>query len=44
MTADAEKPRHLAAVPENHCLVHAESYVTTCRGCRADEIATEESA
>jgi hypothetical protein len=26
---------------DRHCLVHAETYTTVCRGCRADQIAAE---
>ena len=38
-----QQRRALTVVRETrHCLVHAETYTTTCRGCRADEIASEE--
>jgi hypothetical protein len=46
--ADARKAnerRPLALVRDSkRCVVHDETYTNVCRGCRADEIAAEESA
>ncbi len=32
------------ATPTRRCLVHDETFTHVCRGCRADEIAAEETA
>lgn len=39
-------PPPLALVPSSskRCLVHDETYARVCRGCRADEIAAEETS
>ena len=43
--ANKARPRHLTAVtPAKRCIVHDTTYTRICAGCRADEIAREESA
>jgi hypothetical protein len=40
----ANRPALALVSPSRRCLVHDETYTNVCRGCRADEIAAEETA
>lgn len=44
MTAAKVRPLHAVPSPLKRCLVHDTTYERVCSGCRADEIAAEETA
>ncbi len=38
------RPLHAVPSPSRRCIVHDQSFTNVCSGCRADEIAAEETA
>jgi hypothetical protein len=42
--ANQQRPPLALVRPDKRCVIHDETYTNVCRGCRADEIAAEESA